>query len=204
MDYGMKEADDVQVNIRTFYIFEMILMIVLPVIIVGILLFHIIRNRRSPKLTVEATVVSKRKLQTNGSASHHFVKFQVESGDCIELYMAETDCRKLLEDDFGKLTFQGTRYLGFEKIELFREKKLRVLDVFSWLPESEISLQELEDIFVDHMNGNDTGEYKVSLDMPDDVNEYILDSKTYLLEEGKKVAYVLKDDKVIAVVGYRE
>ena len=42
--------------------------------------------------------------------------FQVDSGDRMELYMAGHKFGLLLEGDRGNLTFQGTRYLGFERI----------------------------------------------------------------------------------------
>ena len=84
------------------------------------------KNNRSPRLTVEATVVSKR-----GDVSHHhhnnggamynttsttyYVTFQVQSGDRMELSVSGREYGMLVEGDFGDLTFQGTRYLGFER-----------------------------------------------------------------------------------------
>lgn len=86
------------------------------------------KNNHSPRLTVPATVVSKR---TNVSAHRHrhgttgmhhtsrsttyYVTFQVDSGDRMELSMAGQEFGLLVEGDRGKLTFQGTRYLGFER-----------------------------------------------------------------------------------------
>ncbi len=87
------------------------------------------KNNHSPKLTVPATVVAKR---TNVSRYHHhnhggtgmhhttnsttyYVTFQVESGDRVELHVAGHEFGILIEGDCGMLTFQGTRYLGFER-----------------------------------------------------------------------------------------
>ena len=86
------------------------------------------KNNNSPRLTVPATVVAKRTNVTrhhhggaNGHHHHHtsttyYVTFQVESGDRMEVEMAGSEYGRLVEGDNGKLTFQGTRYLGFERI----------------------------------------------------------------------------------------
>ena len=85
------------------------------------------KNNNSPRLTVPATVVSKRTNVTRhhhgGANGHHhqhtsttyYVTFQVESGDRMELHVAGHEYGMLVEGDNGSLTFQGTRYLGFER-----------------------------------------------------------------------------------------
>ena len=84
---------------------------------IGIVIFYIIRNNRQPKLQVSATVVTKRTSNhTKATDRHYFVTFQVESGDRIELEMDGSEYGMLAEGDFGKLLFQGTRYLGFERM----------------------------------------------------------------------------------------
>ncbi len=100
-------------------------------LILGMVLFSFVRsmgqwnkNNHAPRLTVEATVVTKR-----GDVSHHhnagthtthtsttyYVTFQVSSGDRMELHVPGSEYGMLVEGDFGDLTFQGTRFLGFER-----------------------------------------------------------------------------------------
>ena len=85
------------------------------------------KNNHSPRLTVPATIVAKRtnvsRHRHGGANGHHhhttsttyYVTFQVESGDRMELHVAGHEYGLLVEGDKGKLTFQGTRYLGFER-----------------------------------------------------------------------------------------
>ncbi|MDE5596989.1 MAG: hypothetical protein K2J04_04090 [Lachnospiraceae bacterium] len=80
---------------------------------------------------------------------------------------------------------------------------MKVLDVFSWLPAKEMSVEELERIFIEHLNGTYEGEYKVLLEVPDNANENILNSSAELIGEGKNVACILKGENVIAVLGYK-
>ena len=86
------------------------------------------QNNNSPRLTVEALVVSKRTYTTqqpvagDATGAHGFhtstdcaVTFQVESGDQLKFSVSGSEYRMLAEGDRGRLTFQGTRYLGFER-----------------------------------------------------------------------------------------
>ena len=81
------------------------------------------KNNHSPRLTVPATVVAMRtevsRHHTDDTMAHtfttYYVTFQVESGDRMELTVSGSDYGMLVEGDIGKLSFQGTRYLGFER-----------------------------------------------------------------------------------------
>lgn len=78
------------------------------------------KNNNSPRLTVKAEVVTKRaSVHGGGGHSHastsHYVTFQVDSGDRMELSVTGPEYGMLVEGDRGRLTFQGTRYLGFER-----------------------------------------------------------------------------------------
>ena len=81
---------------------------------------------------------------------------------------------------------------------------MKVLDTFSWLPAKEISLQQLEQIFIDYKSGIYNSEHIVLSELPNNVSEDILTCKNELLKEGKKATFILKEEKVIAVIGYQE
>ena len=87
------------------------------------------RNNDSPVLTVDATMVTKRtdvdhyshntgtdNIHHISSSTTYYATFEVASKDRLEFIIPDTEYGMLVEDDRGKLTFQGTRYLGFERI----------------------------------------------------------------------------------------
>ncbi|MED3800556.1 DUF2500 domain-containing protein [Lysinibacillus xylanilyticus] len=96
-------------------------------IVFGVIAFTIIKgvlqwskNNNEPLLTVPAKVVTKRSNTSGGSGNSsahtsYYVTFEVQSGDRLELKMNGRDYGQLADDDFGLLTFQGTRYHTFER-----------------------------------------------------------------------------------------
>ena len=113
--------------------FDAIFSFIFPILFllfIGMFFFALISNLRtwnknnhSPRLTVPATVVAKRtevsRHHTDNTMAHtfttYYVTFQVESGDRMELTVSGSDYGMLVQGDIGKLSFQGTRYLGFER-----------------------------------------------------------------------------------------
>ena len=107
-----------------------LLFIVAFVAILGMILVTFVRelsqrnrNNHSPRLTVEAAVVAKRQSfsrrsggEMHTTSTRYFATFQVESGDRMELQMSGQDYGMLVEGDRGRLTFQGTRYLDFQRM----------------------------------------------------------------------------------------
>ena len=106
-------------------VFFLIIGVFVVILVKGISQWN--KNNHSPKLTVPATIVAKR---TNVSHYHHgganahhhhhtsttyYVTFQVESGDRMEFHVTGQQYGLLIEGDRGNLSFQGTRYLGFER-----------------------------------------------------------------------------------------
>lgn len=107
-------------------LFFLVFGIILCTFVRGILQWG--KNNRSPRLTVDACVMTKR---TQVHHHHHaepaamhmttstsyYVTFQVESGDRMELAVSGREYGMLAEGDQGKLHIQGTRYLGFDRKE---------------------------------------------------------------------------------------
>lgn len=113
-------------SVMFFLVFFLVFGIIISGIIKSISQWN--KNNHSPRLTVPATIVAKR-TNVSRSSHHHghghgvhhststtyYVTFQVESGDRMELQMQGHEYGLLIEGDRGKLTFQGTRYLSFER-----------------------------------------------------------------------------------------
>ncbi len=106
--------------------FTIVFVLVIGVFIVGIVrgigTWH--KNNESPRLRVPARVVAKRiGVSHHGAACDHhhvgttwyYVTFEFESGDRMEFSMDGEEYGMLAENDRGMLSFQGTRYLSFER-----------------------------------------------------------------------------------------
>ena len=80
-------------------------------------------NNKQPQLTVSAKAVTKRTSISNHNTSNqirhssttYYVTFEVESGDRMELQVSGLNYGQIVENDLGKLTFQGTRFINFER-----------------------------------------------------------------------------------------
>ena len=113
-----------------------ILIAVFAVILVGAIgrgLYVWMRNNCSPQETVDARVVAKRmKVSGRGGTmmsnnvsvmntihsstyTEYFVTFELEDGKRMELGVKDPEYGMLAEGDRGRLSWQGTRYLGFER-----------------------------------------------------------------------------------------
>ncbi|MET0017899.1 DUF2500 family protein [Oscillibacter sp.] len=127
--FGIGGLDGLMFNIMPIFIGIMF------IVVIGIFITRAVKgaqqwnkNNDSPVLTVDATVVSKRSdvshyhhntgtnnMSYTSSSTTYYVTFQVASGDRMEFMVRDTEYGMLVEQDTGKLTFQGTRYLGFER-----------------------------------------------------------------------------------------
>lgn len=128
---GMDFFDTFSLFQILFYIgFAAVLVIILVQAFRGLKTWN--QNNNSPRLSVPASVVAKR---TNisyhrhanagdatgahgyhtGSSTTYYATFQVESGDRMEFRINGQQYGMLVEGDHGKLSFQGTRFLNFER-----------------------------------------------------------------------------------------
>lgn len=117
----------------TFGLFESMFIIVFILVIGSFVVMAVKglstwnKNNNSPRLAVSAVVVTKR---SDVSYHHHanvnqtahfdstttyYVTFQVESGDRMEFSVSGREYGMLVEGDQGTLSFQGTRYLSFQR-----------------------------------------------------------------------------------------
>ena len=78
--------------------FFAVLAVILVTAVRGLLQWN--QNNHSPHVT---------------SSTTYYATFQVESGDRMELRLSGAEYGMLAEGDRGRLTFQGTRYLSFER-----------------------------------------------------------------------------------------
>ena len=111
------------------------------ILVFGLIIFRVVqsaktwkKNNDSPVLTVSAKVVTKRSdvnyhhqsnmtnhnmpnntMDMGYSSTDYYVTFEVPSGDRMEFYVPDTEYGMVTEGDHGSLTFQGTRFLSFER-----------------------------------------------------------------------------------------
>ncbi len=105
-----------------FLIFVFVIFFILGRLFKGGLQWN--KNNHSPVLHVDAKLVSKRTNVRRGvrtqqhrgtTSTTYFATFEFESGDRTEFSVDGSEYGQLAEGDTGKLKFQGTRYLSFER-----------------------------------------------------------------------------------------
>lgn len=129
---GFGYNDIFGMGFHTFDMFSMVFSLFF-LLVLGIFVFVFIqmfsqwnKNNHSPRLTVDATIVAKRNhisrhhhgtdMHMHHTTSTYYITFQVDSGDRMELLVPGNQFGLLIEGDHGKLSFQGTRFLSFERI----------------------------------------------------------------------------------------
>ena len=71
-------------------------------------------NNKSPRLSEDHHHHEDGHVHTTYSTTY-YVTFQVESTDRMELVVSGSEYGMMVEGDYGRLSFQGTRFLGFER-----------------------------------------------------------------------------------------
>ncbi len=129
MEYSTSIGSDGGMG-STMTIFLVIFGVILAVII-GSRLYIWNKNNHSPRENGKAKVVTKR-MKVSGMGGHrmrtsvmmdttsststrYFVTFELENGKRLEFSVNDGEYGMLAEGDTGELTWQGTRYLGFER-----------------------------------------------------------------------------------------
>lgn len=121
-----------------FYIFNVLFSIIFFCIL-ALIIYNIVKNistwnqnNHSERITVPAKIVAKRTKvsqhqQPNAgdatgahgftvmSSTSYYVTFELENGERMELSVKGPEYGMLAEGDTGALSYQGTRYLGFER-----------------------------------------------------------------------------------------
>ena len=76
------------------------------------------QNNNSPVLTVPALLVGKRQEHSrsqDSSSTWYYVTFELAGHDRVELPVLGHQWGTLVEGDRGRLTYQGTRFKGFDR-----------------------------------------------------------------------------------------
>lgn len=120
------ETGDFLASLESFFVIPFLLVSAIIVIAFVRMVVRWNENNHSPRLTVQANVVSKRTEISRHSGDRnysapgftsYYVTFQVDSGDRMEFSVSGQQYGLLVEGDRGELSFQGTRYHGFERMK---------------------------------------------------------------------------------------
>lgn len=101
---------------------------VIFLIVIGTFLYIIIRglityfrNNAAERMTETARILTKRTNVSGGSGNSsahttYYITFEFDDGRRSEFEVRAEEYGLLVEGDEGRLTYQGTRYLGFERM----------------------------------------------------------------------------------------
>ena len=109
---------DLAIPVFAQMIFGLIVLVILGTMLSGILRW--IKNNHSPLIRERAKVVNMRNSVRGNGGSHaastlYYMTFELESGVRVELRLSGQEYGQLAMGDSGALSYQGTRYLGFER-----------------------------------------------------------------------------------------
>lgn len=104
------------------------------ILVVGVFIFSIVKgisewshNNKQPIIPVNSIVSSKRvsvtnhnhntgeNMMHNSTSTSYYVTFEFENGERMELEISGREYGLIAEGDKGILSFQGTRFISFER-----------------------------------------------------------------------------------------
>jgi hypothetical protein len=106
-----------------------VLFTIVPILIIGAIVFTLGRgiytwmsNNASDRVTASGRIVSKRTLVSGGggdTSAHtsYYVTFELENGMRQEFHVRAAEFGLMVEGDHGQLSYQGTRFLDFVRIQ---------------------------------------------------------------------------------------
>lgn len=123
-DVGGSSFMDSAFPVIFFIVFFIIIVFFIKSIVCGILEWS--NNNKQPIIPVNATVVSKRlnvshyntnneNIHSTSSSTTYYVTFEFENSERLELCVKGKEYGDMVERDFGVLSFQGTRFIGFKR-----------------------------------------------------------------------------------------
>lgn len=111
-------------NIMLILFFLIFGIVIIFFIVVGIrALTEWTRNNRQPVLSDHAQVLDKRIHVWTGSRNHrgstsYYITFEFENGERQEFMVSGKEYGKVGQGDIGTLTYQGTRFHDFQRVQL--------------------------------------------------------------------------------------
>lgn len=95
-----------------------IFIIVISLFVIGIFstIKEGVKNKQSPILSVPSQIVTKRtEVRGDHARTTYYTTFEVQSGDRLEFTVSGEQYGMHVEQDLGMLTFQGTKFISFER-----------------------------------------------------------------------------------------
>ncbi|HEY5466193.1 MAG TPA: DUF2500 domain-containing protein [Clostridia bacterium] len=114
-------------SVSTLNLMISIVVVVVLLLVVGTIFFMIARslirsaaNHRQSSIPVPAKVAGRRTQVWLASGNvaeitHHYATFEFANGQRLELSVPESEAGYMVEGDAGLLTYQGTRFVSFDR-----------------------------------------------------------------------------------------
>lgn len=85
-------------------------------------------------------------------------------------------------------------------------RNIKILDIFSYVPEKKLTLERIEKIFLGEIDGQE-GDFPLRICKKEEIRfpipDHIKDVITDLESENKKTGFLIHGEEIIAIIGYR-